>query len=599
MIRPAPCTWFEILVAQDDSFVALEALAAAGCVEVEWHPSESPAVSVQDLLKDFGTLSRKYGPYWPTAAAAPGPERRSPQQTLGEGIATVRDWASASDPLIARLQAAVAHGAELDLAAAALREMADSRVDFSAVAQAELGIRAALFALPPGAEVELPREAITRTATVDNERLLLAIGAPEEIDALTRAVTEANGRQARFPDWLQPSASANLSLVADKRAETQRTIDELRGELDRLSQQHHLARALGDIARATWCFEHGGAIELGDVFARITGWTEDRERVVQALEHCEARALATFPRPPRGARAPLVLRNPWWAQPFEVFTRLVGMPSASGADPSMLLALAVPLMFGYMFGDVGQGLVLAVAGWLMRRRLPVLRLLVPGGITAALFGVVFGSVFGREDLVAPLWLHPLEHPLPVLLVPIVGGALLLTLGLALGALGAWWEHRFDDWLREEAPILLAFGGALATFVSPAGPWIAVAGVAWAVIAALLHRPRPGVAFGAVGELLEHTIQILINTLSFARVGAFALAHAGLCSAVVALAGATTSSALYVVILVLGNALLLLIEGLVVSIQTTRLVLFEFFTRFFRAEGREFRPLAPPPALPDH
>ena len=64
---------------------------------------------------------------------------------------------------------------------------------------------------------------------------------------------------------------------------------------------------------------------------------------------------------------------------------------------------------------------------------------------------------------------------------------------------------------------------------------------------------------------------------------------------VALAGATTSSALYVLILVLGNALLLLIEGLVVSIQTTRLVLFEFFTRFFRAEGREFRPLAAPPA----
>ena len=512
----------------------------------------------------------------------------------------MRDWASASDPLIARLQAAVAHRAELDLAAAALREMADSRVDFSAVAQAELGIRAALFALPPGAEVELPREAITRTATVDNERLLLAIGAPEEIDALTRAVIEANGRQARFPDWLQPSASANLSLVAEKRAETQRTIDEVRGELDQLSRAapprsrtgRHCARHL--VLRARRRDRARRRLRPHHRLDR----RRPRARRAGAGEVRSARAR-DLPRPPRGARAPLVLRNPWWAQPFEVFTRLVGMPSASGADPSMLLALAVPLMFGYMFGDVGQGLALAVAGWLMRRRMPVLRLLVPGGITAAFFGVVFGSVFGREDLIAPLWLHPLEHPLPVLLVPIVGGALLLTLGLALGALGAWWEHRFDDWLREDAPTLLAFGGALATFVSPAGPWIAVAGVAWAVVAALVHRPRPGVAFGAIGELLEHTVQILINTLSFARVGAFALAHAGLCSAVVALAGATTSSALHVLILVLGNALLLLIEGLVVSIQTTRLVLFEFFTRFFRAEGREFRPLAPPPALPDH
>ena len=48
------------------------------------------------------------------------------------------------------------------------------------------------------------------------------------------------------------------------------------------------------------------------------------------------------------------------------------------------------------------------------------------------------------------------------------------------------------------------------------------------------------------------------------------------------------------ILDLGNVLILVVEGLVVSIQTTRLVLFEFFTRFFRPEGREFRPLAAPP-----
>ena len=120
------------------------------------------------------------------------------------------------------------------------------------------------------------------------------------------------------------------------------------------------------------------------MFARITGWTADREKVVRALEGCDARALATFPRPPRGARAPLVLRNPWWARPFEVFTRLVGMPGASGADPSVLLALAVPLMFGYMFGDVGQGLVLAAFGWVMRHRMPMLRLLVPCGVAAAL-----------------------------------------------------------------------------------------------------------------------------------------------------------------------------------------------------------------------
>jgi V/A-type H+-transporting ATPase subunit I len=242
--------------------------------------------------------------------------------------------------------------------------------------------------------------------------------------------------------------------------------------------------------------------------------------------------------------------------------------------------------------------VLAAAGWLLRHRMPVLRLLVPGGIAAAIFGFVFGSVFCREDLIEPLWLHPIEHPLPVLLVPIVGGAALLMLGLLLGALEAWWERRLPDWIREEAPVLLTYGGALAAFVTPVGGWIAAAGAVWAVVAAVIQHPRVGAAFGALGELLEHTVQVLINTLSFARVGAFALAHAGLCSAVIALADAGGNAFVYGLILVLGNVLILVVEGLVVSIQTTRLVLFEFFTRFFRPEGREFRPLAAPPVILD-
>jgi V/A-type H+-transporting ATPase subunit I len=102
------------------------------------------------------------------------------------------------------------------------------------------------------------------------------------------------------------------------------------------------------------------------------------------------------------------------------------------------------------------------------------------------------------------------------------------------------------------------------------------------------------ALAGLGELVEKTLQVLINTLSFARVGAFALAHAGLASAVVALAEAAGHGIGFVVVLVLGNVLIIAIEGLIVSIQTTRLVLFEFFTRFFSPEGRAFRPLAPPP-----
>jgi V/A-type H+-transporting ATPase subunit I len=83
-------------------------------------------------------------------------------------------------------------------------------------------------------------------------------------------------------------------------------------------------------------------------------------------------------------------------------------------------------------------------------------------------------------------------------------------------------------------------------------------------------------------------------VSFARVGAFALAHAGLSVAVTELADAAGAVG-YWPVFVIGNAFIIALEGLVVSIQTTRLMLFEFFIRFLHAGGREFNPLRPPHA----
>jgi len=597
MLRPHPTRWFEIIAARSDAFLTLESLAAAGCVEVEWHETDrlpGASGSPAELLKLFDDLAHDYKAYWPAPAKRLAPERRAPGEALAGAIADVRRWAQAADPLIRRRQAVESRVTELTLTAHALRELAGSTLDFEALAHARHGVVAALLALPIDAQVELPVNVLTRVASLPNERLVVAVGAPALVEAAASAAIEAGGRRAHFPDWLQPTAQANIALVSAKLAEEQAALQPLKEELDALAQRAGLAQALATVARAAWCFEHGGAIASGDVFARITGWTVDPQRVVDALERCSARAVVAFPPPPRGARPPLVLRNPWWAQPFEVFTRLVGMPGSACADPSALLAFAVPLMFGYMFGDVGQGLVLALFGWIMRNRLPVLRMLVPGGLVAAAFGVVFGSVFSLETVIHPLWIAPLEHPLPVLVAPIAGGAALLAVGLALGALEAWWDGLPGRWWLEDAPVLVTYAGLALGLLDVAGWWLVAAGAAWAMAGAAVEEHSPRAMLGGLGEWVERTLQLAINTLSFARVGAFALAHAGLSSAVVALADAATLPAVHVLILVLGNALILLIEGLVVSIQATRLVLFEFFTRFFRAEGREFRALAAPP-----
>jgi V/A-type H+-transporting ATPase subunit I len=98
---------------------------------------------------------------------------------------------------------------------------------------------------------------------------------------------------------------------------------------------------------------------------------------------------------------------------------------------------------------------------------------------------------------------------------------------------------------------------------------------------------------AAGSLVETLLQLLMNTLSFVRVGAFALAHAGLSLAFNTLAAATDHAIVGVLLLLLGNLVVIMLEGLVVTVQTTRLILFEFFIRFLQGSGRVFRPLAAP------
>jgi V/A-type H+-transporting ATPase subunit I len=339
------------------------------------------------------------------------------------------------------------------------------------------------------------------------------------------------------------------------------------------------------------------SVPVSENFAWVTGWTDDisGKRLTAALQQARLDAMMHFPRPPRKLVVPLVLHNPWWARPFEVFARILGTPAATEADPSPLLALLAPLLFGYMFGDVGQGLVLVAAGVALRRRWPLLRLLIPNGLSAMAFGWVFGSVFGQDGWIAPLWVNPVEQPLPVLLVSLAGGVVILLLGLVLNALQAAWRGEQRRWLQTEAAVPVIYVALVTTVFLPASRYVVAGAALWFFIGSLVNasgRIWSSLA-AAAGTLIESVLQLLLNTVSFVRVGAFALAHAGLSLTFVIIAGAVDSQLFGALILLLGNLIVIMLEGLVVSIQTTRLILFEFFIRFLRGTGRTFRPLAAP------
>jgi V/A-type H+-transporting ATPase subunit I len=603
MIRPQPARWFEALTPRDDATLALAALAGTGAVELEAkHASGLPEslLAAQPLLIEFARLAARHRSYWPHTGLAPSAFPEAPGAALGRTIERINAWAPQAEPTILALQRAEAELSELALWRRLLEGIGHSVIDFARLAEAGPLVVAAIGVFPvvdpaPAA----PPTGIVRVVPLDDAICMVLVGTADDLSHLHQQAAALKGRIHGIPRWLRPTAPETLDYATLRTAELGETMRTLRTRLDELSRAHDLHRAIGDADRLQWVTEHVRALEHTDCFARITGWTSERDtaRLLTALDRSGARALLHFAGPPRDARPPLLLVNPWWARPFEIFSRALGMPARHEADPTLLLAVTVPFMFGYMFGDVGQGLVLAAGAFLLRKRFPVARLFVAGGLMAALFGLAFGSVFSIEHVLHPLWLSPLAEPLVVLAVPLAFGAGLLVLGQVFNGVESHWRGRLGRWLAVDAGQLVAYLAILAGFFAPRGFAVAGAALLAACVGGALVEKRAAAFLATLGELVEHTIQLLVNTLSFARIGAFALAHAGLSAAIVALMESTDNVVLRGLVLVLGNVIVLALETLVVAIQTTRLVLFEFFTKFLVAEGRPFRPLPIPPFVP--
>ncbi len=599
MIRPHPARWFELLVARDDTTLALAALAATGAVELEARSGALPPDGFADLrplLQQFDALAQRYRAFWPAdrlqASAFPEP----PQVSLRRSLETVRAWALQAEALILRWQQAEGQRAELARWRAVVAQLDDGVVDLAQAAAAGAPLRVRLFVWPAGGEPEAATGPLVRSFQDQGMHYSLALGDAQQLESLAQQAVALKGQSYELPPWLGRDRAANQAAIEARLQAARASEAAARAELAALADRHGLRSALADAGRLQWVLDNVQALESGPLFTWISGWTSLRDPAAleQAVEDSGARALLRLAPPPPGTRAPLLLDNPAWARPFEVFSRALGMPSGTEADASVLLAVAVPLMFGYMFGDVGQGLVIAAAGYALRRRWPLARLFIAGGLSAAVFGLLFGSVFSMH-LLHPGWIAPLDDPLAVLVAPLVGGAVLLTSGLLLAAVQAHWRGEFARWLASDAGLLVCYLGLVSGLAWTPGWLLAAAGAAWFCLGHGVLERRVLAGFTALAELVERLLQILINTLSFARVGAFALAHAGLSSAIVALMDAAGHPVAAAAVLVVGNLIVIVLEGLVVSIQTTRLVLFEFFARFLEAQGRVFRPLPPPPS----
>lgn len=613
-LKPKPARWFELLVPRESLSAALTVLSRTHAVQLQARSATAPATQLPAELAhglaQFHELDRRFREWWPqgrienTASAAMEPHERL-QHALGQ----IQGWIERAEPRVATVESIATERARL----AQLRrylELAGSaapRPDLLAGAgprmQARLFHQRRLegpLVLPDGVIAQ-------RIPDGDDAAFLLIVGESRAVDEVQRSLPASHTEVIPLPRRLAPDADAARREVELRLEVLARQLVPLRAELATLASSTALEQALGDIAFIEWFATHVPQLELSGRFAWVTGWflPSRTGSVGNALERAGVRHLIRYPEAPAGLEPPVTLQNPRWARPFEFFVHLMGTPGREEADPSLVLALVAPLLFGFMFADVGQGAVLVALGLALRKRFPALALLVLGGLASVAFGVLFGAVFAREDLIDALWLRPLEAPLTVLGAALAIGVGVIVIGLAVDAFGHLSSGLAGRWLRRRCGIVMIYLGAvLAAWRPAAGGAVAVAGALAFFLGAIAEAPVGGrlAAMGrGTAELAETSLQLAVNTVSFLRVGAFALAHCGLSVAIVGLAGATPSRLLSVLILVIGNVFILAMEALVAGIQTTRLVLFEFFIRFLRGTGRAFQPLpdAPLSTVPGH
>ena len=603
MFRPAQARWFETYVPREQTVKAAEVLASTGVVQLETDPRVTEPVDEERLsyfVEAFRALAAGHAHDLPGAGRQATALVGDPLHLANQALHQLRVWSARVEFLKAHVEHLRGELRHHELLAECLQAMRQAGLDLDSVFHKTRFLCKCLFACPRGGACEAEMDAEVDVIVHGSQHDFLYIASlPDQRHAIRHWVVERGCEQMGIPAWLSGEHEEQVRKVCAHLTRTHDELVELEGELKALRRDPAMAEARANVDTLHWYLRHAAGTLTEGPFCHVTGWTTARNplQLREALEKAGIRAVLRLPQPPARSAPPVATLDNWWARPFQPFLVMWGTPDRLTVDPSGLLPVIVPLLFGYMFPDVGHGLLLVLLGLALYRRSPRTRFLMPCGLAAMVFGALFGEVFGFHGLVSPLWMKPLDDPLAVLAIPMGFGVVLMLLGLAFAGFEAHWRGELRAWLLLDAAVLLLYVSLLAGVFTPRAFWFTGLAIGHYFIGALVlaSAGERGMALlNAAGQLLLSIFELAMNTLSFLRVGAFALAHAALSLAILTLAEGVDSPWAWGLIILLGNLFGVVMEGLLVFVQTTRLVLFEFFIRFLHAEGRLFRAVGKAP-----
>ena len=438
----------------------------------------------------------------------------------------------------------------------------------------------------------------------------VVVAGPTESDQdILGLLQSAEFRPVSVPPEFRHHPERIREELAEQAADLKRQVRAKSAEIDTVVEQHReqLAGACKTLALAAPYAELATRLRGHGGLAAVEGWIprDDVPALAEALERdlTVPHVVTTrSPRPDEHSRVPSVMRHAAWMRPFVALVSNYGIPRYGEIDPTVLFTATFILMFGMMFGDIGHGAVILAAGLFVRRRFPiVVPFAVACGLSSIVFGFVYGSIFGYEHVITPMWMSPLSDPILMLKIALYWGIGFILVANTLTLINFLGEGRTRDALldtRGIAGTLLYFAGIYVGF-----RWVGegIFGtfelflilVPLAVLLAYkwthLEGPLGERIMILVVEGFETVQGYLSNTLSFLRVAAFSLNHVALAIAVFTLADMLGTAGHWITV-VLGNVFIIVLEGFIVSIQVLRLEYYEGFSRYFRGDGRAFHPL---------
>ena len=466
--------------------------------------------------------------------------------------------------------------------------------------------------------------AIVFKVSEDNEKAVIMAFIPEPVEnEVDRVLASLNFNEYKFKRTFEGTPKKWIQEIEQRKNEIKKEISQIKNDLLNIEKnwKNDVNKYYSKLIMEYKIEELKSNIACTNEFFYLTGWVPsfNKRKLEKLLSKYEDRSMMIFKKAEEineNMEPPTCLRNGYLIRPFESIVKLYGIPSYNELDPTTFVGLTYMLLFGAMFGDVGQGLVLFLAGeflYRIKKRPNLGGVIARLGISSMIFGFLYGSVFGNEELIKALVIKPMEQINTVLISAIVLGVVLLVIGFIYNMINSYKRKDIENGLfsKNGAAGLCFF--LLLLFVA----YTKVENVKTIIpssmlslsllvllIITMLKEPLANAILGkplyneSVSDyyvesgfgVLETLLSILSNTISFIRVGAFAINHVGLFMAFKTISDMMSNHFESTFMLILGNVIIIGLEGLIVFIQGLRLEYYELFSKYFVGEGYEYTPM---------